>query len=294
MILINFRFEFGWGDTFLNIYNCISLIEYIKQHTSLPIHFTINNKKESNALNVVLDLNYFNSICDTFKILNNKNSLNIVNGEVTYELKLFKRIYSLNNPDVNNSIPGGYDVFIEPKNQDYVKSLKIPFNEFKYGVTSKNVKDYPIYKQNLLADTSKFLNQDFESIYYRCTGNYFGFSSDIIQAKTANFLSYLTTKLDKTKKYFFCSNSAIIKKLVLENVDLNIILFRDLDKHDINHMPNGFSMLDEDAYFAVCEMLILGMSKRIHYSGEQTYISLFNFYPMSVKNVPLINIDTVI
>jgi hypothetical protein len=73
------------------------------------------------------------------------------------------------------------------------------------------------------------------------------------------------------------------------NSKLNIKLFRDLDNHKPNHFPNGFTYSYEDAYYPISEMLIMGESKFIHYSGEQSYVSLFNFYPLCVKGVKLKN-----
>lgn len=292
MILVNFRFEFGWGDTFINVYNCISLIKYIKEQTDCPVHFTINNKKNSNALNVVLDIDYFNSLCDYFELLNSQKSIDIVNGETIYQGKKFVRVHSLNNSDITNSVPGGFDVFVEPKNTDFIKALHIPYERFRYDMSTQVVSDYPFYKKELYERALNFLKCEFDSIYYRSTGAIYGFDGSSGEGKVDRFISYLNS-LDKTKKYFFCSNSAVIKKMVLEKTKLNLVLFRDLNKHDINHLPNGFSMRDEDAYFAVSEMLIMGQSKHIHYSGEQSYMSLFNFYPVCVKRVRITDIDKI-
>lgn len=285
MFLVNFRFEFGWGDTLINTYNCIGLIKYIKEHTSLPVHFTINNRREANALNVVLDINYFNNLCEEFKILNNKDSLNICEGKTIYQSKEYIRIHTLHNSDINNSIPGGFDVFIEPENLQAVKNLNIPFDKFNYQLTPGTTPNYPIYNSSLYNNAVNFLNVEFESIYYRLTG-ISGFSGE---DRIESFISYLK-QLDKTKKYFFCSNSAVIKKRALDESGLDITLFRGLPDHAQDHLPNGYSMFDEDAYFAVSEMLIMGQSKHIHYSGEQSYMSLFNFYPVSVKNVQITDI----
>lgn len=292
MILVNFRFEVGWGDTFINVYNCISLIKHIKEQTNKPIHFTINNRKNSNALNIVLDVEYFNNLCDCFEILNSQNSLDIVNGETVYQGRKFVRVFSLNNPDITNSIPGGYDVFIEPINVDNINSLHIPYEKFRYDMYSQRVSDYSFYKKDLYENAVNFLNCEFDSIYYRSTGAIYGFDGSSGEEKVNRFIEYLN-RLDNTKKYFFCSNSAVVKKAVLDKTKLDIVLFRDLNNHHINHLPNGFSMLDEDAYFAVSEMLIMGQSKHIHYSGEQSYMSLFNFYPVCVKNVRITDIDKI-
>jgi hypothetical protein len=103
---------------------------------------------------------------------------------------------------------------------------------------------------------------------------------------------YIVIYMDKDKEYFFCSNSALVKQMIMDT-DLNIKLFRGLDNHNINHIPNGFvhhgNQKDVDTFFAVGEMIILAKSKIIHYDGEQSYPSLFNWYANVVKDVKLID-----
>jgi hypothetical protein len=128
-------------------------------------------------------------------------------------------------------------------------------------------------------------NNEFDSIYYRSL-------NPIDEKKMDWFVKKLEETIDINQTYFMCSNSSVVKKKLLES-KIKIKLFRDLDNHDLHHVPNGFVYLGQsidDAIFAVTELIILSRGKHIYYSGEVNNISLFNWYAINIKKVKLINI----
>jgi hypothetical protein len=283
-------FENGWGDTFIGIYDLVNLVDSIRtNHLNSEFTLLINNGHNSNGLNVALDVEFFKDHFNTFKILTGENLIVLKEGTISYENNEYKRIYSGNNHEPMNSVPGCLDVFVLEEQYDDIKNLNINYEQFKFNFSSKNVKDFPVYNKEIVESIEQFIsdnfNGDFESIYYR--------SSATPQiSKMESFIQELVNTLDKDKEYFFCSNSALVKQMIMDT-DLNIKLFRGLDNHNINHIPNGFvhhgNQKDVDTFFAVGEMIILAKSKVIHYDGEQSYPSLFNWYANVVKDVKLID-----
>ena len=96
-------------------------------------------------------------------------------------------------------------------------------------------------------------------------------------------------KLDYNKKYFLCSNSSFVKE-IFQETNLHILLFRTLEFHDSNHIPNGFvryGLNISDALFAVEELLILSKGDIINYCGDMLWVSLFNWYAINIKKIKL-------
>lgn len=289
-IIIKFDFQNGWGDTFLSLFDILNCIDYIKKnHPELYVIFLINDLYNINTLKLVLNTEYFEGIVDEFNILNINELFINKNGFGEYKGTKFERIYSGRNDFIKNNIPGIYDVYSEEKSLEYVSNLKIPFLDFTFDNLDERVKYFPIFNESLVERANKFIQENldykFESIYYRAINplNYNNLN---------NFINKLKSQIDFSKKYFMCSNSALIKKMVKE-IGVDVKFFRDLDSHDINHIPNGFvrfGQLAEDAIFPVTEMIILGQSSNIIYSGDIQHVSLFNWYAINVKKVNLTNI----
>ena len=288
--VFKFDFENGWGDTFIGIYNLVNLVDHIRtEHPNSEFTLLVNNRHNSNGLNVALNIEFFEKHFNTFKILTGEDLVVLKEGTIKYEDVEYKRIFSGNNHEPMNSVPGCLDVFVLENQHNEIKNLNIDYENFKFNFSSKNVKDFPVYNQEIIESINQFISDnfsgDFESIYYR--------SSATPQInKMEAFIQELINTLDKNKDYFFCSNSALVKQMIMKT-DLNIKLFRGLDNHEINHIPNGFvhhgNQKDIDTFFAVGEMVILAKSNVIHYDGEQSYPSLFNWYANVVKNVKLID-----
>jgi hypothetical protein len=283
-------FENGWGDTFIGIYDLVNLVDHIRtEHPNSEFTLLINNRHNSNGLNVALDVEFFEKHFNTFKILSSEDLVTLKDGMINYLGIDYRRLYSGNNYDPSNSSPGCLDVFILEEQFVSIKNLNISYESFKFNFSSKNVKDFSVYNKEIMESIERFISDnfkgEFESIYYR--------SSATPQInKMEAFILELVNTLDKDKEYFFCSNSALVKQMIMKT-DLNIKLFRGMDNHEINHIPNGFvhhgNQKDVDTFFAVGEMVILGKSNVIHYDGEQSYPSLFNWYANVVKNVKLID-----
>jgi len=287
-IILQFMYANGWGDTFLSIFDILNFTDYIKKtHPEMEIIFQINNINNVNVLDKVLNIDFLNSYFHKFKILNTSELALPVNGIITYENETFKRIYSGRNPDPLNNIPGVFDVFVQDSDYEHVKNLNIPYLDFTFNDLDSRPKDFNIFNENIVTQANEFItnnfkNEDFYSIYYRAL-------VPINESKLNNFKTEMMKILDSSKNYFICSNSGYAKKVFLE-LPYKIIPYRDLNNHDLNHIPNGFMGGDTaitDALFAVTELLLLSKSKHIYYSGDITSVSLFNWYSINIKNVEL-------
>jgi hypothetical protein len=285
-IIFNHNFVNGWGDTFLCIFDIINCIDFIRsKFNDYEIIYIINNPYNSVSLEKVLNLEFLNHFVHSFKILNSHETVKINNGKIYYDNITYQRIYSGRNNDVNNNIPGTFDVFIPEQDE----KIDVPFIDFTYNDIDSRPKDFNIFNLDLVNNCNNFvknnLNEKFDSIFYRAL-------SPINVDKMNNFVNILENTLDLNKTYFMCSNSSVIKEKILQS-KINIKLFRDLNNHNKNHVPNGYvkdCASVDDALFAVTEMLILSKGSHIYYSGEINNISLFNWYPINIKKVKLINL----
>jgi len=289
-IIFNHNFVNGWGDTFLCVFDILNCIDYLKNNfDDFEIIYTINDVYNVRTLDKVLNLEFLNSFVDRFEILINPELINLNNGFTIYKNITYKRIYSGRNDEITNNTPGTFDVFVLESDFDEIKNRSIPFIDFTFNDIDDRPKDFDIFNRDLVNKCHEFIQKnfkhEFDSIFYRSL-------KPINEDKMDSFVNELENTLDQEKDYFMCSNSSVIKKKLIDS-KIKIRLFRDLDNHDINHVPLGpvaFGQTIDDALFAVGELIILSMGKHIYYSGEITNISLFNWYAMNIKNVKLVNL----
>jgi len=285
-IIFKFSFENGWGDTFLSVFDIINCAEYMKKmYPMFNYVFIINDTKNLKTLERVLNLDFFKNFFYHFEIVNGTNLFLHSYGKTLYKEVEYKRIYSGRNQDIHNNINGIFDVFVPSKEYEIIENFNIPFTDFTFDNIDDRPKNFDVFNLDLIKKVDEFVennfDQDFDSIYYRSLvpPNF---------DKITNFKEKLLTILDPKKKYFLCSNSHLVKQEFLKT-NLNIKLFRDLTNHGINHIPNGQTSSFEDALFAVSELVILGKSKNVYYSGDMNWVSLFNWYAINIKKVKLIN-----
>jgi hypothetical protein len=290
-LILKFDFRNGWGDTFLSVFDIVNCIKYIKEkYLDIYVIFLINDIHNVNTLSLVLDIDYIKSIADEFYILNKQNAFIAVNGIGVYDNINYIRIYSGRNNNVKNNIPGIFDVYANELFLNEIINLNIPFINFTFNDIDDRVKYFPVFSQNLIKQSKDFIkqhfnNNNFESIYYRAL-------NPINYTNLNTFIYKLKNLVDLNNTYFMCSNSALIKKMVKDS-GINVVFYRDLDNHSMNHIPNGFTMYGqtiEDAIFPMTEMIILGESSNILYSGDVSNISLFNWYAINIKKTQLTSI----
>lgn len=289
-IILTYCHYQGWGDSMISIFDILNLTEYIRNnHQDIYITFLINdinNLDVENILSGILDFDFFISFFDEFKIQVmdfskfNENGSPIINGDK------YRRIYSGRNDNVTNNTPGIFDCYVEEKDFEYFSELKIPFIEFTFNEIDDRVKDFPIFNSKILENVDNFIktnfSKDFYSLCYR--------SKNPINYENLNkFIFNIKQKLSSDEEYFLCSNSVECKEKIKET-GLNIKLIRDIEQHQKNDILNGFPVgenRDLDAFYSVCEMILLSKSKKIYYSGEFSWVSLFTFYAKSPKKVEL-------
>jgi hypothetical protein len=289
-LLFKFDFANGWGDTFLSLFDIVNCINYVKEnYPNFYIIFLINDNNSVDTLKLVLDFEFFNQISDEFNVLSKDSLFKNLNGIGWYKNEKFSRIYSGRNEDTKNNIPGIFDVFCLESNLNEIINLNIPFLNFTFNDIDDRVEYFPIFNKNLINLANDFIkdnfNSGFESIYFRALNPLNYENIDSFKNKLSKFVS-------KEKKYFMCSNSSLVKKIILDE-GYNVIFFRNFKDHNLDHIPNGFTVFGqtvEDAIFPVTEMIILGESSKIIYSGDIQNVSLFNWYAINIKKVNLENI----
>lgn len=286
-LLFKFNYENGWGDTFLSIFDIVNCANYIKNnHPDIKLILYINDKYVSKNLQLVLNMGFFNSLFDEFKILEKHELFTYGSNETTYNDIKYLRLFSGRNEEFRDHTPGIFDVYTDINNYEYFKEINIPFIEFRFDNHDDRPKDFEVFNQDIVDNVNKFINENlsdgFESIYYRST-------PPIDKERIIKFKNKLTNELDYDKKYFLCSNSSFVKHIFLDST-LKISLYRPIEKHDINHIPNGFvryGVSGEDALFAVAELIILSKGNVTHYCGDMSWVSLFNWYSINIKKVKL-------
>ena len=280
-LIIYYNYGEGIGDTLISIYDILSLNNFIREeHPNITTELHINYVRPGDNLPYMLNIPFLRSC---FKNVTFNRGLLINNGSLKIGDLEYIRLFSCNNPNVNNSIPGCFDVFCSKQDKLFLSNLSINYSDFVYSLSSSNVIDFPILNNQVFKDANKFVSaeftEDFEAIFYR-------------EFKTVNrpsidkFIELLIPKLDKSKKYFFCSNSLEIKS-IFDDLDFNFTYFRPIDKHPSDRVPDGFSPFKEDMYYALGDMIVMSKASKIYSGISRMHQSLFTFYCSSVKNVPV-------
>lgn len=286
-ILFKFSFENGWGDTFLSVFDIVNCADFLKkEYPELEINLVINDEHNVKTLQQVLNLKFFNKLFDKFEILNGDKCFRPVNGVCTYNNENYRRLYSGRNEDVSNNTNGIFDVFVLIDDYKLVENLKIPFSNFTFNDIDDRPKLFNVFNTDIVKNVEIFINDnfkgEFDSIYYRCV-------PPLNEQKILRFRDKLVEMLDSEKEYFICSNANFVKK-VFSETNLNLKMYRSLEQHDPNVISNGFTRSGqtiEEALFVVGELILLGKSRTIYYSGDMTYTSLFNWYAINIKKVKL-------
>lgn len=287
-LTIYYNYGEGIGDTLISIYDIISISEFLKtNYPNVGVDLYINQtNRVGNTIEYMFD---FETLSSYFTAITRTKNLDIQQGKLHINSEILQRVFSCNNPDTSNSIPGCFDIFCKEEDFEYFTSLPITFQSFILTMDSRSLPDYPILNKKVVKDVEEFvtshLPEQFESIFYR--------EFLTVDEKSLNsFIDKLLPNLDKTKTYFFCSNHVEVKK-IFDSLDYNFIYFRPIDKHPIGRVPNGYSKYEEDMYYALGDMVILGKSTKVYTGISRAYVSLFNFYASSVHNVPIEYIQTI-
>jgi hypothetical protein len=280
----------GWGDSMISIFDILNMTDYLKTHyTDFHITLLINdigNLEVEKILNEILDLKFFENFFDEFRIQVVSFSAFNNSGTVFLDNEIYKRIYSGRNEEVNNNTPGIFDFYVLQENYEEVKNLNLPLLDFTFDENDDRVKNFPIFKKEILERVDDFIAQNFENEFYSIC---YRSISPINYQNLNDVASTIKLKLNPNQEYFLCSNSAECKERIKDS-GLKIKLIRDVSQHNKNEILNGLSISENkifDAIHSVCEMIILSKSKKIYYSGELSWVSLFTWYAKNVGKVEL-------
>lgn len=290
-IIFKFDFENGWGDTFLSIFDTLNCVDYLKKtYPNIEYYFIVNDNFGVNTLDKVVNVESLNSYFERFEIRFKGNFFRPTNGLVNFEGQEYKRIYSGRNPDVLNNTNGIFDVFVPTVKYEEFQSFNIPFLDFTFNDVDDRPKDFDVFSPTIIESVESFIRDNFEngyeSIFYRCL-------PQLNEERVLRFRERLVSTLDPNKKYFICSNSHFVKEKFSET-SLNLVMYRDLEKHNPNYIADGFTRFGqtvEEALFVVGEMILLSRGNHIYYGGDMSYRSLFNWYSINVKKVKITDIN---
>ena len=282
-LLITTCYHMGIGDLTTRLYSVVDLTLFVKKFKNIDNVFIVIEDGQTDVLSRILNVNKLESICCSFNIVNNKQlQFSIGNYRVNYKGDTYYRHFSaINNENVKTDKEGFWDCYTNAEDDDY----NIDFQKFEYrdpsARNSTPIHDnmLSIYKDELYVTANMFvqnnLDSDFEVVYYRaCT---------LDKEHLHSFINNLKSSLHLSKKYFVCSDSVYALNCI-KNAFNNCISLKTKLSDGIGTASSDKSMIED----LIVEMLICGLSKKIHYAGRQAYISLFVFYAHIVKNIKLI------
>lgn len=285
-ILYSADYGMGIGDFLVKIYAICHLHNFIKNKYKSSICTFIIEEYFSNLLLSVLNIDFFNYYFDNRFLIQNRSgeyASGLGTNTVTFKNNTLYRRYSAIN-DFKNNNKGYWEIYSD-------SNLEVPFYLFDYRDPSTR-KSEPIPDYNLKIFTDKFyiisetfikdnLFYNFDCIYYRSLDslNYDHLNHFILKLK--NYF------LNNNKPIFVTSNSEVVKSYICKELN-NCVTYKDIDinKKDGYGTASSDSSRLEDL---IIEMIIMSYSNTIHYGGNHSYISLFNYYAHLVKKVPLIN-----
>jgi len=273
----------------ISIFDILNFADFIKsKYPEIFITMVINDIRNLNVdkvLNHVLDINFFQNFFNDFSI----QTINYVEfnkeGSCVYNNEDYERVYSGRNGDVENNIPGCFDLFIHKDFLNEFKTYNINYFDFTFNEDDeREILQFPIFNKKVVEYAEeikqKYLGENFESICYRTNVTDF--------EKLKNFRNKLNETIDKKNNYFICSNSSEVKKFLSE-LDVNSHMVRGFvdEKYHLDGYPTGDNQMI-DAFNSVTELYLLGESKKIYYDGEMPWVSLFVWYARTVKKIKFI------
>ena len=293
-LLVSIEHAMGWGDFIQRLISSLNYIQYVKTNFKDVFISYVIFEKGTNFLNKALNVEFLNNFVNEFEIRNDYYIFENFTSE--YRGKKYKRLYSIfNHKGIEAKSPGFWDVHAEEDHYDRLAELNTNAYQFGYRNISEGevpIPDYkfPIFNQELYNQAIGFIkdkfNGPFESIFYR--------SSNIPNIPfIEKYANYLKGNIDQGKKYFICSN-VIDSKDIIKSAGFNLEMIRPSETHNKNY-TFGITSIDEKIYpYLVTETIILSKSSKIHYCGDHYIVSVFNWYPVLVKNVELINYDAIL
>jgi hypothetical protein len=273
----------------ISIFDICNFTDFIKKnYKDISISLIINDIRNFNVKDVlsnVLDLEFFETFFDEFLIQTIPYSDFNKFGKCYHNDMEYIRVYSGRNGDVENNIPGCFDLFAH---KDFLKEFKeynINYFDFTFNEDDeREILQFPIFNKKVIERAEeikqKYLGENFESICYRTNITDF--------EKLRRFRNKLDETIDKKNNYFICSNSSEVKKFLSE-LDVNSHMVRGFvdEKYHLDGYPTGHNQLT-DAFNSVTELYLLGESKKIYYDGEMPWVSLFVWYARTVKKIKFI------
>jgi len=293
-LLVSIEHAMGWGDFIQRLISSLNYIQYVKTNfKDVRISFVIY-EKSTNFLCKALNMEFFHNFVDEFEIRNDYYIFE--NFACEYKGRQYKRLYSIfNHRGIEAKSPGFWDVHAEQDCYDKLSQCNTNAHAFGYRNISEGqavVQDhkFPIFNEHLYNEAMSFIhdkfNGPFESIFYRSSS-----VPDI--AFIEKYAHHLKNNIDQSKKYFICSN-VMDSKDIIQRAGFNLEMIRPNVTHN-NNYTFGITSIDEKIYpFLVTETVILSKSSKIHYCGDHYVVSVFNWYPVLVKNVNLINYDPIL
>lgn len=278
-------YSMGVGDFLVKLYAICHLKHHIHKYIPGSKFTFLIEEYKSNVLKKILNLDFFASFFDEFKILqtNNENIKGLGTNTLHYFGSSFHRTYSAIN-DHNNNKPGYWESYASA-----IPDIDIPYHDFDYrdpsSRQSKPIPDYnlPIFQKHLFDSAEEFvsnyLDNNFASIYYR---SLFELNTQHLEDSTKRIISHLKPN----QKYFITANSDKAKEYLLKQISNSI-------SYDLpQNKPDGYGTADADQADIerlFIEMFIMAYGSSILYAGNHHYISLYNYYAHMIKQVPLIH-----
>lgn len=288
--LFSADYGMGIGDFLVKLYAISHLNLYIKQNIPNTRTIFIIEEYNTRILSSILNLNFFINFFDEFYIQNIDGQYlsGLGKNTINYKGKKYTKSYSAIN-DVHNNQKGYWETYAA----DGDDVSNIAYSNFDYRDPSTR-KSEPIPDFNLPLFLDKFFifardfrsnafgSSVFECVYYKCIGGELDLKhlNDFIEKMKKNFAGNMN-------KVFLTSNSEKAKNIIKTHIP-NSITYKSINIH----APDGYGTACSDEsriYDLITEMIIMSYAELIHYCGNYSYISLFNYYPHMVKRIPLIN-----
>lgn len=285
-ILFSTDYGMGIGDFIIKLYAICHLNKYIKEKFDFYTIFIIE-EYQTNILNELLNINFFNQYFNKFMIQKNPGQYaqNIPYNDIVFNNENYSKQYSAINNYLQNNGRGYWECYTNNKT-----ILPIDYMHFDYrdpsSRKSEPIPDYNlnIFHPNIYKKAELFvkntINNNFDCVYYR-------YLHQIDNKHLQLSINKIKDNIKKNKKIFLTSNSEIIKEYFIKNLsDNNCFTYKKIDTTLMDGI--GIASADSERVLDLAvEMIIMSYSDKIHYAGNHHYISLFNYYAHMIKNIPL-------